>query len=169
MPDCRPPVAIPLTEHGLKPIHVSLKWVGKKGAVLTGDDSKFDIVVRNDNLDKKVEGTAQLTGLLTSQFPSQGANPTTTVKFAVGPGREQGFRMGDQWMFVEGKFRWVLTMITVNGQAKGTEHPLASFTVLERALYKDQSRSSLANLLISVVAASSSILAAILAFLLYAR
>jgi len=169
MPDCRPPVEIQLPELGLKPIEVSLKWKGPKGPVLTGDDTQFALVIHNTDPDNRVQGSAQLRGLLTSPYASQGANPSNEVSFDVGPGQTAEFRVPDHWMFVEGKFTWVLGVLIANHRSKTTEHPLASFTVFERSTYNGQTRSSWSNLLISGTAAASSVLAAVLGFVILFR
>jgi hypothetical protein len=169
MPDCREPVPISLEQLKLGPIDISLRWTGPSRPILTGDDTKFSLIIRNTNPATTVRGEAQLRGLLTSPYASQGANPTSPVNFEVGPGRTGEFSVPDHWMFVEGKFSWVLGGLIVNQRSINVEHPLASFTVFERSTFESQTRSSWSNLLISGTAAASSILAAVLGFVLLAK
>lgn len=169
MPDCRPSVRIPSPQPDLRPIEVSLEWTGSKGPVLTGDYTKFVLVIGNGSPEKCIEGTIELSGRLTSPFTGQGATPSNTVPFEVGPGKTEKFPVPDHWMYVEGKFSWVMVGLTVNGYFISREDPLASFTVFERSTYDSQSRSSWSTLLISGTAAASSILAAALGFVLLAR
>jgi hypothetical protein len=154
-------------EFGLDPIEVSLKWTGPRGPVLTGDSTKFAMVVNNKNRAQKVEGSVRLVGLLTSPFTGQGARPTNSIPFAIGPGGKEKFPVPDHWMYVEGKWSWVMVGLTPKGQTeKSVEHPLASLTVFERSTYKSQTRVSWATLMIAAVAAVGSGLAAVFGYLL---
>jgi hypothetical protein len=170
MPDCRNPVEIPLSEFGLEPIAISVRWDGSRRPILTGDDTKFTLLVRNKNPTQRLEGSVQIRILLTSAFPAQGAMPFSTLSFVAEGGRTAEVPMPDQWMFVEGKVSLLLLVCTLKGQTpKSVELPLASFTVFERSTYTSQNRSSWTNLLVAATAAASSVLAAVLGFVLLLR
>jgi len=166
MPDCRNPVEIPLGEFGLQPIAISVRWEGPKGPVLTGDDTKFMLRIQNKN-PTRVEGSVQVRTSLTSPYTGQGAMPLSTLNFIAEGGQTAEVPMPDQWMFVEGKVSIVLFVVNLKGQtSKSVEHPLASFTVFERSIYNSQNRTSWTNLLIAATAAASSVLAAVLGFVI---
>jgi hypothetical protein len=166
MPDCRNPVEIPLSEFGLRPIAISVRWDGSKQPILTGVDTKFTLLVQNKN-QTRLEGSVQVRTTLTSPYTGQGAAPLSTLNFVAEGGGTATVPMPDQWMFVEGKVSLVLFVVALTGQTpKSVEHPLASFTVFERSTYTSQNRSSWTNLLVAATAAASSVLAAVLGFVL---
>lgn len=169
MPDCRPPVSIALTGLKMEPMDVSLEWTGSRGPVRTGDNTKFVLVIHNKDPKQQVNGLATLQGILTSSITLQGARPSNTISYRVDPGGTGRFAVPDHWMFVEGKFSWVLTSLIVNGIYVNVGHPLASITVFERSTYDSQTRNSWATLLVAIVAAAGSLLAAVFAFLLLVK
>lgn len=162
MPDLRDPVDFADPGTGRPGIRVRMLWNGRKGTVMTGDTSQFGLEVVNLNAEAGAVGAFVLQVVFSSPFRELVAAPPRTVPFSVPAGAKVTFTVPSEWLHVEGKLAYLASSYILNGSAGRTNNdPLASVTVVERSTYTSQSRKDTATLLIALVAAVSSIIAAV--------
>ena len=162
MADVRKPVKIELP--GGHDFWVSMKWRGGSGPVLSGDCSKFTVIIDNTGAGRALKGSLALQMGLTSPFTGWAARPSRVIPFAVGPRAKACVEIPDEWLFVEGKLVYILKGCDVEGLEPNSnislEHPLASLTVFERSTHVADRNRSWITLLLAGTAAVASIVAA---------
>ena len=141
----------------------AMKWNGQRGPVLTGDCSKFTLLITNLSVSQPLNGAITLEMGLVSPTGWR-ASPTRTFRVDAGPGQEIQIPIPDDWMFVEGKVVYVLKhgsfSSTQSSLSIPLDHPLASFTVFERSTFHSDRIKTWTTLLLAAVAAVASFIAA---------
>lgn len=159
--DTRQPVDISIP--GRKPLFVKMKWVGGREPVLSGDDSKFIIEVKNTDSQHPARGTLFLHWYYVPPFEGLKVNSIHQLSFDVQAGKTVTLQVPNEWLLSEGKGYYLLEQCSIVGLEPNStiplNHPLCSFSVLERYAYKANRVSARVALLLAVVAILVSALA----------